>query len=92
VTTISLVDIEKIVNVNVRVRAETGSCQQLPTAAPQTLCLAAGKPFGLRSRRPACRVVACEHELAAWRAGIGGGDRGLDAELVLEELLAGEVL
>jgi hypothetical protein len=23
-----------------------------------------------------------QHELAAWRAGIGGDDRGLDAELV----------
>src|SRR5262245_12374461 len=55
-----------------------------------TLDLAAGKPFGVfdhDAQRVAIIGVArhrfgVQHELAAWRAGIGGGDRGLDAELV----------
>src|SRR5262245_44153673 len=55
-----------------------------------TLDLAAGKPFGVfdhDAQRVAIIGVArqrfgVQHELAAWCAGIGGGDRGLDAELV----------
>src|SRR5262245_25775340 len=55
-----------------------------------TLDLVAGKPFGVidhDAQRVAIIGVArqrfgVQHELAAWRAGIGGGDRGLDTELV----------
>src|SRR5947208_9992596 len=55
-----------------------------------TLDLTAGKPFGVfdhDAQRVAIIGVArqrfgVQHELAAWRASIGGSDRGLDAELV----------
>ena len=54
------------------------------------LDLATGEPLGVLDsgpqRVPVIRIarqrLGVQHELAAWRAGVGGDDRSLDAELI----------
>src|SRR5450756_2449865 len=54
------------------------------------LDLAPGEPLGVLDRGPQCvpiiriarQCLGVQHKLAARRAGVGGGDRGLDAELI----------